>query len=83
MIPHRDVQIIKGFYKGGMAPFYEIPPMENSVLLINATLRELMPPISLPKKEFMERSLEIWHELNLGPITAASTVARLLTRRVG
>jgi 4-hydroxy-3-polyprenylbenzoate decarboxylase len=43
--------------------------MENSVMLMNATLREKMPPISLPKREFMERALDIWNELGMPPLT--------------
>jgi 4-hydroxy-3-polyprenylbenzoate decarboxylase len=43
--------------------------MDNSVMLINATLREKLPPISLPKREFMERSLELWRELGLPTVT--------------
>ena len=39
--------------------------MDNSVMLINATLRDKMPPVSLPKREFMEQSLELWKKLGL------------------
>ena len=65
MTPHKDVQIIRGFYEG----FADNDDMDNSALLINATLRKKLPPISLPTKEFMERSLEIWNELGLPAIT--------------
>ena len=37
-------------------------------MLINATLREKYPPISLPKIEYMERGLELWNELGLPPV---------------
>jgi 4-hydroxy-3-polyprenylbenzoate decarboxylase len=43
---------------------------EESTLLIDATQKEADPPISLPKREFMERARAIWQELNLPPITA-------------
>jgi 4-hydroxy-3-polyprenylbenzoate decarboxylase len=59
------VQIVRGYDKGHAPPFRDVPAMENSVMLINATLREKLPPISLPKREFMEHSLEIWRELGL------------------
>lgn len=65
MIPHRDVQVVRGFFEA----FGDREDMENSVLLINATLREKLPPISLPKKEFMEHSLELWRKLGLPQIT--------------
>jgi UbiD family decarboxylase len=69
MTAHEDVQIVRGYDKGHAPPFREVPAMENSVMLINATLREKMPPISLPKREFMEQSLELWKKLGLPPVT--------------
>lgn len=69
MTPHLDVQIVRGYDKGHAPPFREVPAMDNSVMLINATLREALPPISLPKREYMERSLAIWRELGLPAVT--------------
>ena len=69
MIPHKDVQIVRGYDKGHAPPFRDVPAMDNSVMLVNATLREKLPPISLPKREFMENSLKIWNELGLPPVT--------------
>jgi 4-hydroxy-3-polyprenylbenzoate decarboxylase len=34
-------------------------------VLIDATLKEDFPPISLPKREYMERARVIWEELGL------------------
>ena len=34
-------------------------------MLIDATLKEDFPPISLPKREYMERAKAIWEELGL------------------
>ena len=34
-------------------------------MLIDATLKEDFPPISLPKREYMERAKVIWEELGL------------------
>jgi UbiD family decarboxylase len=68
MVPHNDVQFVRGYDKAHAPPFREIPDMENSAMLINATLREAFPPVSLPKREYMERSLEIWNELGLPPV---------------
>jgi 4-hydroxy-3-polyprenylbenzoate decarboxylase len=31
--------------------------------LIDATMKWPYPPLSLPKKEFMDRAQELWHEL--------------------
>jgi 4-hydroxy-3-polyprenylbenzoate decarboxylase len=42
---------------------------EDSTILIDATLKGDMPPLALPKQEYMERALTLWKELNLPPIT--------------
>ena len=34
-------------------------------MLIDATMKEDFPPISLPKREYMERAKKIWEELGL------------------
>ena len=38
---------------------------EDASVLIDATLKENFPPISLPKREYMERAKVIWEELGL------------------
>jgi UbiD family decarboxylase len=38
---------------------------EDASVLIDATLKENFPPISLPKREYMERAKAIWEELKL------------------
>src|SRR4029077_20435524 len=38
---------------------------EDASVLIDATLKENFLPISLPKREFMERAKVIWEELGL------------------
>jgi UbiD family decarboxylase len=40
----------------------------GSKLLIDATMKGKMPPLALPKKEFMERAEALWTELGLPPI---------------
>ena len=40
----------------------------DSTLLIDATRKHPMPPLALPAREFMERAIEIWGELGLGPL---------------
>ena len=44
----------------------------DSTLLIDATAKGPMPPLALPKKEFMERAEALWAELELPPITLKS-----------
>ena len=38
---------------------------EDASVLIDATLKEDFPPVSLPKREFMENAHRIWNELGL------------------
>jgi UbiD family decarboxylase len=38
---------------------------EDASVLIDATMKENFPPISLPKREYMERAKVIWEELGL------------------
>lgn len=38
---------------------------QDASVLIDATLKEDFPPISLPKREYMERAKRIWEELGL------------------
>ncbi len=77
MKPHKDVQIVAGMEKGHAPPFnykdeeegtdvvaYHYPA-DDSGLLCNAILKEPFPPISLPKKEYMEHAKELWEELGL------------------
>ena len=45
---------------------------DDSALLINAILKEPYPPVSLPKKEYMEKALEIWNELGLPEVSPRS-----------
>ncbi len=41
----------------------EVP--ESSRVLIDATLKWPYPPVSLPKKEYMDKALSLWQELGL------------------
>jgi len=45
---------------------------EDSTMLIDATQKEPDPPLSLPKREFMERARKIWQELGLPPLKPQS-----------
>jgi len=41
---------------------------DDATMLIDATQKEPDPPISLPKREYMERARVIWQELGLPPL---------------
>ena len=51
--PHRDVKILEHKHEGH-GPRSMIDS-EDSAVLIDATLKETFPPISLPKREYMEK----------------------------
>jgi 4-hydroxy-3-polyprenylbenzoate decarboxylase len=44
----------------------------DASVLIDATLKGTFPPVSLPKKEFMEQAAEIWDELGLPKLKRGS-----------
>ncbi len=80
--PHLDMEILKYAEKGHAPPFYYSPEgqdvvaygekADDSSLLINAILKEPFPPVSLPKREYMEKALEIWNELGLPEVNPQS-----------
>jgi 3-polyprenyl-4-hydroxybenzoate decarboxylase len=72
--PHKDVLILPGRVKGHAPPFKHEDRMaaEDSAMLINATLKEPFPPISLPKREYMERAKQIWQELEFPTLNPES-----------
>jgi UbiD family decarboxylase len=76
--PRVDVQIVphRARGHGPKSPNY-VPARgeadgggsEESTMLIDATLKEIAPPLALPKREFMERARQIWDELGLPALT--------------
>ena len=64
--PGVDVQIMP-YRSSGHGP--KSDKRADSTILIDATLKQDMPPLALPKREFMERALTLWKKLNLPPIT--------------
>src|SRR5712671_2934421 len=56
MLPHRGQ---------GHGPKREHGQEEDSTLLMDATMKSDMPPLALPKKEYMERARKLWEELGL------------------
>jgi 4-hydroxy-3-polyprenylbenzoate decarboxylase len=69
--PHKDIKIVKdrpfGATPIGMVAKDPSSRYDNSEssLLIDATRKADFPPLSLPKREYMERAREIWEELGL------------------
>jgi UbiD family decarboxylase len=64
--PQRDVQIFHGMDVGhGPRHDERGTSADDAAVMWDATLKEPFPPISLPKREFMERARGIWEELGL------------------
>ena len=75
VMPHRDIRIITG--RSSMSDPAVAPPTVpdeethfpgvegNSAILIDATRKWPYLPTSLPRKEYMERAMQIWKELGL------------------
>jgi UbiD family decarboxylase len=62
--PAEDVALVP--HRGqGHGPKREHGGEEDSTLLIDATMKGDMPPLALPKREYMERAKAIWEELGL------------------
>ncbi len=75
VLPHRDQ---------GHGPRSLRNGGEDASVLIDATLKEDFPPISLPKREYMENARKvIWEELGLPQAQAGIAVVRLFARRMG
>jgi 4-hydroxy-3-polyprenylbenzoate decarboxylase len=69
--PHKDIKVVRdrpfGATPIGMVAKHPSSRYDNSEssLLIDATRKADYPPLSLPKKEYMERARKIWEELGL------------------
>ena len=64
MNPIEDVRALP--HRGqGHGPKREHGNEEDSTLLVDATMKGDMPPLALPKREYMERAKGIWEELGL------------------
>src|SRR5262247_1614639 len=62
--PALDLQILR-HRDQGHGPRSKRNDGQDASVLIDATLKENFPPISLPKREYMERARAIWEELGL------------------
>jgi len=77
--PYRDVEVVDvPFFS--LDPSVAAPgearglvsaegPPRSSAVLIDATMPWPYPPLSLPKKEYMERAITLWEELQLPSLT--------------
>ncbi len=63
VLPHRD---------RGHGPALERGNGEDASLLIDATLKSDMPPLALPKREYMEQAKALWEKFGLPPLQPES-----------
>jgi len=59
VVPHREP---------GHGPRTTDKPGPDSALLIDATMKGAMPPLALPKREYMENAKALWEKLGLPPL---------------
>jgi 4-hydroxy-3-polyprenylbenzoate decarboxylase len=65
MDPSADLQVLR-YRSPGHGPEREHEAQrEDSTLLMDATMKEELPPLALPKREYMERAKRIWEDLGL------------------
>jgi 4-hydroxy-3-polyprenylbenzoate decarboxylase len=68
MDPSRDLQVLP-YRSPGHGPEREHEAeREDSTLLMDATMKEELPPLALPKREYMERARKRWEALGLPPL---------------
>lgn len=65
--PAEDVRI-EPYRSRGHAPKSGSQALD-STMLVDATLKGIMPPLALPSREHMERAQAIWKELGLPPLS--------------
>lgn len=73
MQPDTDVEIVQGRRNSSkwriLIPEAHREKSTLSSLLMNATLKTKLPPVSLPARKYMENAKRIWDELGLPPLT--------------
>ena len=66
MNPSRDMQVLPYRSPGhGPEREHEAEDETDSTVLMDATMKEDLPPLALPKQEYMERARKVWEELGL------------------
>jgi 4-hydroxy-3-polyprenylbenzoate decarboxylase len=65
--PIEDVQIVP--YRRGVQGAIYSGRQSDSAMLIDATLKQKMPPLALPSREFMDDARRIWEEMGLPALT--------------
>ena len=66
--PDKDIEILRHRDAGHGPKAKDGKRPEDSTLLIDATLKRELPPVALPKRQYMERAQKIWEDLGLAPL---------------
>jgi 4-hydroxy-3-polyprenylbenzoate decarboxylase len=62
--PAEDISVVP-YREAGHGPRTSDKPEVDSALLIDATMKHPMPPLALPKREYMEAAKVLWERLGL------------------
>jgi UbiD family decarboxylase len=62
--PIEDTQILP-YREAGHGPRADKEQALESAMLIDATMKDAMPPLALPQREFMEKAKALWERLGL------------------
>jgi UbiD family decarboxylase len=65
--PAQDTHVVP-YREPGHGPRVEENPQLDSAMLIDATMKHPMPPLALPKREYMENAKRLWERLGLPPL---------------
>jgi len=65
MNPAHDLQVLPHRSQGHGPEREHEQQEEDATLLMDATMKEDLPPLALPKQEYMERAKRVWEELGL------------------
>ena len=69
--PAVDISVVP-YREPGHGPRTSDKPELDSALLIDATMKHPMPPLALPKREYMEKAKALWEQLGLPPLKPES-----------
>jgi len=65
MNPARDLQVLPHRSQGHGPEREHEGDDEDATLLMDATMKEVLPPLALPRQEYMEQAKTVWEELGL------------------
>lgn len=69
--PSEDTQVVR-YRERGHGPRSVEQSQFDSAMLVDATMKHPMPPLALPKREYMENAKALWERLGLPPLKPES-----------